>query len=85
MGDVLEDCESIDFSHMTDLQGKPVWVMEVSRYLDSPASMSGEALELNCDNSDEFDLQGRCMLCLVTAPTCSADSVIADDELEFSL
>ena len=39
--------------------------MEVSRYLNPPASMSGEALELNYDGSEELDLQGRYMLCLV--------------------
>lgn len=62
---VFEDCESIDLSHVTDLQGKQVWVMEVSRYLDPPASLAGEALELNYDSSEELDLQGRYMLCLV--------------------
>lgn len=71
---VFEDCESIDLSHMTDLQGKQVWVMEVSRYLNPPASLAGEELQLNYDNSDELDLQGRYMLCMIIDPTCSGDS-----------
>jgi len=71
---VFEDHESIDLSHVTDLQGKQVWVMEVSRYLNPPASLAGEELQLNYDNSDELDLQGRYMLCMIIDPTCSGDS-----------
>ena len=62
---VFQDCESIDLSHMTNLRRSQVWVMEVSRYLNPPASMAGEELKLNYDNSDELDLQGRYMLCMV--------------------
>ena len=62
---LFQDCESIDLSHMTDLLSKQVWVLEVSRYLNPPASMAGEELELNYDSSDELDLQERYMLCMV--------------------
>ena len=37
----------------------------ISKIRKPPASLAGEALELNYDSSEELDLQGRYMLCLV--------------------
>jgi len=47
---------------MSCLKEKQVWVIEVSRYLNPPASLSGDDLKLNYESSDELDLHGRYML-----------------------